>query len=75
MSDENASAFWLVVVGYLSLGLLVYIGLSLGGMARLDPLAKTAPRHVKLVLAPGMIGLWPLLVWRLIQRTAPEDRS
>lgn len=75
MSDANAAAFWLGVVAYLACGLLVYAGLSLGGMARLDPLAKAAPAHVKLLLAPGMIALWPLLLWRLIKRTAPEDRA
>jgi len=53
MSDENAAAFWLGVVAYLSFGLLVYAGLALGGMTRLDPLAKAAPPHVKLLLAPG----------------------
>jgi hypothetical protein len=60
---------------YAGLGALVLVFLWLGGLARFDKAAAAAPWRVKLLLAPGMIALWPLMLARMVGRKPQEDRG
>lgn len=40
-------------------------------VARLDPVAARSSRAFRLLIAPGVVALWPLLARRLARRMAP----
>jgi hypothetical protein len=75
MDESTATAIWLALAGYCALGALVLAWLTAGGMARLDRQAAAAPLQVKVMLAPGLIALWPLVLWRMAGVKPPEDRG
>ncbi|MBL8548345.1 MAG: hypothetical protein JNJ73_00065 [Hyphomonadaceae bacterium] len=63
MSIAAAEILWTLAALYLGAGLLVAIPLLFGGaIGRFDRQAASAPLHVKLLLAPGLIALWPLML-------------
>lgn len=68
MTEAVAADVWLVVGAYAGLGVLVWLVLVLGAMKRFDPLAAKAPVQVKLLIAPGLVALWPLVLARLLAR-------
>ena len=68
MSEQIAAAIWFGLAAYALLGVLVWIGLVLGLMKRLDPSAAAAPLRVQAVLAPGLIALWPIVLASLTRR-------
>jgi len=73
MSEPAAE---LVVLGlgiYAAIGLLVGVIYMLGGAGRIDPAAKGKgmPFRVRLLILPGIIGLWPLMLIKLFAQKAP----
>lgn len=50
---------------YLGVGLLVGLGFIWRGVNRVDPVAAASPLIFRLVILPGSVGLWPvvLLMW------------
>lgn len=62
MSEQFAAWIWMGFAAYLSLGVLLWIVLTLGLMKRLDTSAAVAPWPVKAILAPGLIVLWPAIL-------------
>ncbi len=73
MSEQFAAWIWTAFAGYLCLGALFWIGLTLGLMKRLDASAAAAPWSVKAILAPGLIALGPAVLVLLFKpkRLAP----
>jgi len=62
---EAAAGTLVTVLGiYAAIGLIVGVIYMLGGAGRIDPAAKGKglPIGVRLMILPGIIGLWPLLV-------------
>lgn len=55
----------MAIGGYFALGLGVAFAMIAGWLERLDPLAAAAPWRVKLLLVPGFIALWPLVLRKL----------
>lgn len=51
-------------------GVVVAAALLLGDVARLDPGLQQAPYAVRLLIAPGLVALWPIFAWRRIARRA-----
>ena len=73
MSETAAN---LLVTGlsiYAAIGLLVALAYLFGGAGRIDPAAKGKgmPIRVRLVIMPGVIGLWPLMLTKLFARKEP----
>lgn len=66
MDIRLAEMIWLAVALYAGVGAVIALALCAGLLRRFDPLAATAPWHVKLVLAPGMAVLWPVMVTKLV---------
>ena len=63
-----------LLAAYLAAGVLVAVALLLGGLRRIDTAAAAAPMRVKLLLVPGMIVLWPLMLRRGLGWQPREDR-
>lgn len=56
---------------YAAIGLLSALWLLTLGLPRLDPALSASPRRVRLLLLPGCIGLWPLLLAKTLKRDRP----
>ncbi|MEM8785919.1 MAG: hypothetical protein AAGF19_08710, partial [Pseudomonadota bacterium] len=54
-------------------GLLVGVLYLFGGAGRIDPNArgKGLPIRVRLLILPGIVGLWPLMLAKLFTQTEP----
>lgn len=73
MSEATAE---LIVLGfglYALLGLLIGLVFIFGGAGRIDPAAKGKglPFRVRLLILPGIIGLWPLMLTKLMTQKEP----
>ena len=58
---------------YFAVGLLVGLIYISGGAGRIDPAArgKGLPWRVRLLILPGIIGLWPVMLIKLFTQKAP----
>jgi hypothetical protein len=66
LSSDAASLVATLIEGYAAAG-LAFAALFLPcGAARVDPLVGRSPWTVRLLLAPGVVALWPMLavLWR-----------
>ncbi len=53
----------LVVLGaYGAVGIIVGIALVARGVDRIDPAMRGSPKSVRLVILPGCIALWPIML-------------
>ena len=62
-------ATWIVRVAgaYLFLGLLFAVPFAFRWVGRTDPVARQGTGGFRLLLIPGAMALWPLLLRRLLQ--------
>ncbi len=70
--SENVAT--LIVNGlslYALLGLTTALIFVLGGVGRIDPTAKTMPIRARLLVAPGIVGLWPLMLVKFVRQKEP----
>lgn len=67
VSEQFAAWIWIGFAGYVSLGALLWIVLTLGLMRCLDASAAAASWSVKAILAPGLIALWPAVLMLLFK--------
>jgi hypothetical protein len=71
MTTDWAQWIVLTVVAYLASG-LVFGSLCLArGLARLDPAAHNMPWAARLLVLPGLVALWPLMLLKWLRRTQP----
>jgi hypothetical protein len=68
---ELAEALIVAAQGYVWIGIAVAAAFLVWGVDRIDPSARGAYLFRLLVL-PGAIGLWPLVIWRWTSRPAPD---
>jgi hypothetical protein len=63
-----------VVEGYLAAGLVFAVLFLPRGAARVDPGIGRSPVAVRLILAPGVVLLWPVLAyqWRRARAGGPS---
>lgn len=66
MTVETAQAIWLAVAVYLSIGVLLGLIALVGGYSRLDHSAAGSSIWFRLIALPGVIGLWPAVLIRLL---------
>ncbi|MEO5823116.1 MAG: hypothetical protein ABIT71_21645 [Vicinamibacteraceae bacterium] len=66
MSLDVARAVAWLLEGYAVAGLLFAAVFLRRGIVRVDPIVGHSPWTVRLLLAPGVVALWPLvaMIWR-----------
>jgi len=52
----------ILFAGYLLLGLLFALGFVFKGVNTVDPVAADAPLIFRLMILPGSVGLWPIVL-------------
>jgi len=58
----------LVLAGvYLGVGAVHAVPFLIRGMERIDPAARAAPWSFRMLIAPGVVALWPLLLRRWLR--------
>jgi len=71
MSIALASLIWQIVGVYFAIGLLfslLYMTVLVGG---LDPAAKGMKLSVRLLVMPGVMFLWPVMLIKTVLRKGP----
>lgn len=53
-----------LAASYAAIGLPFALVFLIGGVNSVDPAAKTAPWSFKLLIAPGVVAFWPLMLLR-----------
>ena len=73
MTEATANIIVSALGIYAALGLLVGLAYMFGGAGRIDPAAKGKglPIRVRLLILPGIIGLWPLMLGKLFFQSEP----
>ena len=73
MSESAAETLVLALGVYALLGLFVGLVYMFGGAGRIDPAAKGKglPIRVRLMILPGVMGLWPLMLTKLFTQKEP----
>lgn len=73
MPVEVANTVLQIAAAYLAIGLVFAVLFVAFGLRRVDPAAAEGPLRFKLLIAPGVVLLWPvMLVLWLIGRRAEE---
>jgi hypothetical protein len=60
-------AVLVVIALYLACGLVFATWFVGGGVGRIDRLAAAARWWVRAVWAPGVVGMWPVLLWIVVR--------
>lgn len=71
-------AEWIVsgLAAYVGAGLLFALYFVVFGVDRIDPVARESSWGFRVMILPGSIVLWPLLLKRcLLRQTAPPERN
>ena len=63
--DAARIVLW-IAGAYLGIGSIVAVPLVFSGIGRIDPAAKAAPWSFRILVFPGVIAFWPLLLRRWI---------
>ena len=59
-----ASVLVTIALLYAGVGLLFGVVFLIAGLARVDPVATGSPWGFRLLILPGVVGLWPLMGMR-----------
>lgn len=66
---EKIITVFLMLLGlYFALGFLFALYVVVLGATKLDPLMKDTKKVVRVLLFPGMIAIWPLLLRKLLSQ-------
>ncbi|MEO0450895.1 MAG: hypothetical protein AAFZ74_11320 [Pseudomonadota bacterium] len=73
MSETAAEALILGLGLYFAIGALVGLIYMFGGAGRIDPAAKGKglPLRARVLIFPGVMGLWPLMLTKLFTQKEP----
>jgi hypothetical protein len=64
-----------VLKGWVVLGTLFAVPFLVRGVSTIDPVASNSPWTFRLLLVPGVVVVWPLLLWRWVARARPRERN
>jgi hypothetical protein len=70
-----SSAFFSLAAIYLLLGLLFYVAFIAKGIARVDESVEGSPKLFFLLLLPGTLALWPVLLIKWIRAIKHPDHD
>ena len=71
MDLATAEAITLALGAYFAIGAAFALIFILFGAGRIDPDAKGMPIQARLIIFPGVVGLWPLMLVKLLFQKAP----
>ena len=73
MSEATAETLVMALGIYALIGVAVGLVFMFGGAGRIDPAArgKGLPLRVRLLIFPGIAGLWPLMLAKLFTQKEP----
>lgn len=73
MSEAAAKTLVLLMGIYAVLGLFIGLIFMFGGAGRIDPAAKGKglPLRARILILPGIIGLWPIMLTKLFAQKEP----
>lgn len=71
MSLALASLVVTLAGAYLAIGAVFALWFVTFGAGRIDPAARGMPVQARLLIFPGVMGLWPLMLARSVTRKAP----
>ena len=71
MSLETASLIVTLFGLYFAIGAVFALFFVTLGASRIDPAAKGMPVQARLILFPGVMGLWPLMLIKSFTQKAP----
>lgn len=71
MSLETASLIVTIAGVYLAIGAVFALVFVTLGAGRIDPGAKGMPFQARALIFPGVMGLWPLMLVKLLTQKAP----
>ena len=66
-AERIAGWFTIVLVAYVAAGLMFAVAFVLRGVQRVDPDAREGTWGFRLVIFPGSVALWPLLLSRWVR--------
>ena len=69
--DTARTIVWIAGI-YLGLGAIVAVPLVLSGIGRIDPAAKNAPWLFRVLVFPGVVAFWPMLLRRWLSARSPS---
>lgn len=75
MAIEMAQWLTTAVGLYLLIGLVVAIPFVIRGAGKIDPSAREASTGFRLLIVPGSIALWPLVLRRWLGGHPPPEES
>ena len=65
---------WVLAI-YMALGVLFAVPFVFRGVNRVDPVARESTRGFRLIILPGVVALWPLLLRRWVRGAGPPTES
>ncbi|MEZ5999485.1 hypothetical protein [Hyphomonas sp.] len=71
MSLATANLIATLLGLYFAVGAVIALGFVAFGAGRIDPDAKAMPLQARLLVFPGAMGLWPLILLKLFTQKAP----
>lgn len=78
MAVVIATWFWLLVGCYAAIGVCFSLFFLVTGLGRFDPVAKAGTWGFRVLVAPGVVALWPLFLKRMMTKTSqppPENNA
>lgn len=75
MSSTLANGLVALLGLYVLAGLLVGIPFVLRGVQRIDPVAGESTRGFRLIILPGVVALWPLILRRWRAGSLPPEEK
>ena len=65
-----AQIFWTVLGAYIALGAVASVFIHLRVLAKLDSAAEGGSWGFRVLVTPGLIGLWPVVLYKARKRTS-----
>lgn len=71
MSPAWAEGLLAVLAVYFAVGALIATAIALLGLARIDSGARGMPWSARLLILPGLVALWPLMLVKCLKQKGP----
>jgi Sec-independent protein secretion pathway component TatC len=76
LSEQIARVTVTLLALYVGTGVVFAIPFVIAGVNRIDPVARESGWGFRVMILPGAVALWPILLLRWVRRQAPpEERN